>query len=45
VHQARGAEMVLERLEGPTMAQAMAAGELDLGDGAAMLAELLRRLH
>jgi Ser/Thr protein kinase RdoA (MazF antagonist) len=27
------------------MAQAMAAGELDLGDGAAMLAELLRRLH
>jgi len=45
VHAAQGSDMVLERLDGPTMAQAMATGELTVTDGAALLAGLLRRLH
>jgi len=45
VYAASGAEMVLERLHGPTMLRAMRAGDLGLDDGAAMLADLLRRLH
>ena len=45
VYAASGAEMVLERLDGPTMAQAFGAGELSIEDGAACLAGLLRRLH
>jgi len=45
VHAARGSDMVLERLDGPTMAQAMAAAELTVTDGAALLAALLERLH
>jgi aminoglycoside phosphotransferase (APT) family kinase protein len=45
VYEAHGAEMVLERLDGPTMMQAMAAGDLELRDGAAILADLHRRLH
>jgi Ser/Thr protein kinase RdoA (MazF antagonist) len=45
VHSAHGSEMVLERLDGPTMARAMAAGELPIADGAALLAALLERLH
>ena len=45
VYEAHGAEMVLERLHGPTMTAALWAGELPVEDGAAMLADLLRRLH
>jgi tRNA A-37 threonylcarbamoyl transferase component Bud32 len=45
VYAANGSEMVLERLDGPTMAQAMAAGEMGVTDGATMLAALLERLH
>jgi len=45
VFEARGNEMVLERLDGPTMAQAFLAGDLALEAGAEMLADLLRSLH
>lgn len=45
VHAAQGSDMVLERLHGPTMAQAALAGRLSLPEGAAMLAALLRQLH
>jgi tRNA A-37 threonylcarbamoyl transferase component Bud32 len=45
VYSARGPEIVMERLAGPTMAQAGIAGELSMADAAAILADLLRRLH
>jgi len=45
VFETRGNEMVLERLYGPTMAQAFATGDLTLEAGAEMLADLLRSLH
>jgi tRNA A-37 threonylcarbamoyl transferase component Bud32 len=45
VYEAAGAEMVMERLDGPTMAQALAGGGLDIEEGATCLADLLRRLH
>ncbi len=45
VYSARGPEIVMERLDGPTMAQAAIAGEMSMPDGAAMLTDLLRRLH
>lgn len=45
VFEARGTDLVMERLDGPTMAQALVAGDLGLHDGAATLADLLRRLH
>jgi aminoglycoside phosphotransferase (APT) family kinase protein len=45
VYEAEGAEMVLERLEGPTMLQALRAGTIDLRSGATVLADLLERLH
>jgi aminoglycoside phosphotransferase (APT) family kinase protein len=45
VYSAAGADMVMERLHGPTMAEAALTGRLALADGAAMLADLLRRLH
>ncbi|MEV4702620.1 phosphotransferase [Actinoplanes sp. NPDC049316] len=45
VHEASGRDMVLERLDGPTMVQACAAGDLSPAEGAVQLAELLRRLH
>ena len=45
VHAARGSDMVLERLHGPTMAQAAMAGQMSLHEAAAVLADLLRRLH
>ncbi|WP_460065030.1 phosphotransferase [Streptomyces sp. YKOK-I1] len=38
-------DLVLERLEGPTMLQAFAAGTLDCATGGAVLARLLRELH
>jgi aminoglycoside phosphotransferase (APT) family kinase protein len=45
VFEANGPDLVMERLDGPTMAQAMLAGTFAIGDGATMLARLLRRLH
>lgn len=39
------AEMVLERLEGPTLAAAMIAGSMSFAEGARILADLLSRLH
>jgi aminoglycoside phosphotransferase (APT) family kinase protein len=45
VYEATGRDMVLERLDGPTMAQALTTGELGLEEAAAHLADLLRRLH
>ena len=44
VYSADGPDLVMERLDGPTMAQALMAG-LPMNDGATMLADLLRRLH
>ncbi|HEY7048054.1 MAG TPA: phosphotransferase [Jatrophihabitantaceae bacterium] len=45
VYAAEGPDLVLERLAGPTMAQALLAGDLAIDAGAAMLADLLDRLH
>jgi streptomycin 6-kinase len=45
VYAAHGADMVLERLHGPTLLRAMRDGDLPIEDGAAVLADLLRRLH
>lgn len=45
VFSASGTDIVMERVEGPTMAEALLAGRLGIPDGAAMLADLLRRLH
>ncbi|XVV11402.1 phosphotransferase [Actinoplanes sp. CA-131856] len=45
VFEARGADLVMERLDGPTLAQGLLAGEVPVGDGATILADLLRRLH
>lgn len=40
-----GPDLVAERLHGPTLLQAMTAGEVSLHDAAAILADLHRRLH
>ncbi len=45
VYEASGGDLVLERLDGPTMAQALATAALGLDEAAAHLAGLLRRLH
>lgn len=45
VDRAEGAELVMERIDGPTMHAALTAGELDLPAGAAILADLHRRLR
>ncbi|GGL14166.1 phosphotransferase [Mangrovihabitans endophyticus] len=45
VHRAEGADMVLEHLAGPTMAQALMSGDMAMTSGAMMLADLMRRLH
>ena len=45
VYSADGADLVMERLDGPTMVRALMAGTCSVPDGAAMLADLLRRLH
>jgi tRNA A-37 threonylcarbamoyl transferase component Bud32 len=42
---ANGTDLVMERLDGPTLAQALLSGQLAIDDGAAMLARLLRLLH
>jgi aminoglycoside phosphotransferase (APT) family kinase protein len=45
VHSADGGEMVMERLVGPTMVEAIAGGDLAVEDGARILAGLHDRLH
>ena len=45
VHQASGPDLVLERLHGPTLLQALAAGEVSIADAAAILTDLHDRLH
>ncbi|MER5336838.1 phosphotransferase [Micromonospora sp. NPDC002717] len=45
VYQARGADLVMERLDGRTMLSALLAGELDAVEAATCLADLHHRLH
>lgn len=45
VYSACGPEMVLERVDGPTMVEAMSAGSLDPVTIGRLLADLLRALH
>jgi Ser/Thr protein kinase RdoA (MazF antagonist) len=45
VHSAAGHGMIMDRLDGPTMTEAFAAGRLGVDEGATMLAGLHRRLH
>lgn len=45
VHSAEGPEIVMERLDGPTMAEALLTGSLSTAEAATMLADLLTRLH
>ncbi len=45
VHEAAGADLVLELLDGPTMLAAVAAGALDAHEAALTLADLHDRLH
>jgi aminoglycoside phosphotransferase (APT) family kinase protein len=40
-----GADMVLRRVNGPTMGEALLSGQVGLNDGAGMLADLHRLLH
>ncbi|HEY5514693.1 MAG TPA: phosphotransferase [Pengzhenrongella sp.] len=40
-----GCDLVMERLHGPTLLQALAAGEFNLQDGADIMADLHHRLH
>ena len=45
VHEASGADLVLERLDGPTMLAALVAGGLGVDDAATCLTDLHGRLH
>ncbi|WP_456846601.1 phosphotransferase [Cellulomonas sp. P5_C6] len=45
VLQASGPDLVMERLHGPTLLQALGAGEVSLPDAAAILTDLHVRLH
>jgi aminoglycoside phosphotransferase (APT) family kinase protein len=45
VYAARGGDLEMERLHGPTMAVALAEGRVPIHETAAVLADLLRRLH
>jgi aminoglycoside phosphotransferase (APT) family kinase protein len=45
VYEAHGADLVMERLTGPTMLAALIAGDLAIVEAAAILADLHRRLH
>jgi aminoglycoside phosphotransferase (APT) family kinase protein len=45
VFAAQGPDLVMERLHGPTLLQALAAGEVTLADGAQILVDLHERLH
>lgn len=45
VYRAVGPDLVMERLYGPTLAEAVGAGDMTIAAGAALLADLHRRLH
>jgi aminoglycoside phosphotransferase (APT) family kinase protein len=45
VHSVAGPDLILDRLHGPTMTEAFAAGRLAVDEGATILAGLHRRLH
>ncbi len=45
VHAAQGPDLVLERIDGPTMAEALMTGTVELSTSAATLADLHHRLH
>jgi aminoglycoside phosphotransferase (APT) family kinase protein len=45
VHHAQGADLVMDRVDGPTMAAALIAGTLGIPDAATQLADLHHRLH
>ncbi len=45
VYEASGTDLVMERLDGPTMLQALTAADLDVNGGGAMLADLHNQLH
>lgn len=45
VHEASGPDLVLERLDGPTLLHALVAGEVDEGAAGRCLADLHARLH
>lgn len=45
VFEAYGQDMVMTRVDGPTMAQALLGGRMGIDEGAAVLADLLARLH
>ncbi|TWJ22325.1 phosphotransferase [Micromonospora endolithica] len=45
VHHAAGPDLVLDRLTGPTLAEAVLGGAVDAGRAARILADLHRRLH
>lgn len=45
VYAAQGPDLVMQRLHGPTLLQALAAGEVAIADGAQMLVDLHEQLH
>ncbi|MEX0426475.1 phosphotransferase [Nocardioides sp. DS6] len=45
VHRSSGPDLVMERVEGPTLASAMTTGPLSPADGGTLLADLHDRLH
>lgn len=45
LYSAEGSDLIMERLHGPTLLQALAAGELSLHDAAEIMADLHRWLH
>lgn len=45
VHVSRGPNLLMERLHGPTLLQALAAGEIPIPDAAQVLVDLHTRLH
>lgn len=45
VYEAGGADLVMQRLDGPTMLQSLIAGDCGVQAAAALLADLHRRLH
>jgi aminoglycoside phosphotransferase (APT) family kinase protein len=45
VYEAHGTDLVMERLDGPTMLAALMLGDLELTQAATLLADLHRRLH
>jgi aminoglycoside phosphotransferase (APT) family kinase protein len=45
VHSAVGPDIVMDRLDGPTLGEALVSGDLSAADGAGVLADLHRELH